>query len=298
LSLTKRQQRLDSSQVSRACAGSPGGVTSNAVIYWHALLRAIAILNLALWALAAIAVAHGPTVNHGEADTSSRVQLLLSAVYVSGCAFRSMLPVYDIPRIVLIDSRLSSVSVGRSVATVAELCFVAQWALILHHTAALGESHFAQVISLVIVPLILLAEGFSWHAVLTTAQHGHVVENSLWGISAALVVASMLIIGPQRLAELYPPMLAWCVGGAAYVAFIFLYDVPMYRARWLADQAKGCCYLRIYQGAIDVWRRWVVSYRWEDWKSEVLWMTLYFSLGVWNSVSLVYASVALAAHRN
>lgn len=259
------------------------------------MLRAIAVLNAALWSLSAFAVARAHT---GETDTACHMQLLLSAVYVAGCAFRSVLPVFDIPRLVLVDSRLSSVLVGRSVATVAELCFAAQWALILHRTALLSGSPFGQAVSLAVVPLIVLAEGCSWHAVLTTGQRGHVVENSIWGLTAALAVASMLLIGPQRLAALYPLMIAWCTGGAAYVAFIFLYDVPMYWSRWLADQARGHQHLSIAQGVIDASRRRTVSYRWEDWKSELLWMSLYFTFGVWSSLSLVYASLALGGPRN
>jgi hypothetical protein len=266
---------------------------SNAVARWHGLLRALAVLNVALWSLSAIAATHGRAGTQTGTEAFRHAQLLLSAAYVFGCAFRSMLPVYDIRRVVLVDSRLSSVLVGRSVATVAELCFAAQWALMLHHTAVLSHSGFGQSVSLAIVPIVVLAEVCSWHAVLTTAQRGHVVENSLWGLSAALVVGGMLMIGPRRLPGLYPPMIAWCVGGAAYVAFIFFFDVPMYWSRWLADQASGRQYLRISQGAVDVRRRWIVSYRWEDWKNEVLWMSLYFTAGVWVSISLVYASIAL-----
>ena len=70
-----------------------------------------------------------------EVYASRRLQLLLSAGYVFGCAFRSALPVYDVPRIALFDVWLSSVIVGRSVATFAELCFVAQWALLLREIA-------------------------------------------------------------------------------------------------------------------------------------------------------------------
>jgi hypothetical protein len=196
--------------------------------------------------------------------------------------------VIDIPRLVLIDSRLSSVLVGRSVATVAELCFAAQWALILHRLALLGSSPLVQGVSLAVVPLILLAEGCSWYAVLTTEQRAHAVENSLWGLSAALAVAAMLVIGPHRLAALYLPMIA---GGAAYVAFIFIYDVPMYWSRWLVDQANGRRYLSVAEGMVDVCRRWTVSYRWEDWRHEVPWMSLYFTFGVWSSIGLVYASL-------
>jgi hypothetical protein len=265
-------------------------VRSPAVAWWHTSLRAIAVLNVALWSLSAVAVTREDAWVHLEPDVCY-LQLLLSAVYVAGCAFRSVLPVIDIPRLVLIDSRLSSVLVGRSIATVAELCFAAQWALLLHHTALLGRSPFAQAVSFAVVPLIVLAEGCSWYAVLTTEQRAHVAENSLWGLSAALAVAGVLVIGPQQLAALYPPVIA---GGAAYVAFIFVYDVPMYWSRWLVDQANGRKYLSVADGLVDVCRRWTVSYRWEDWRHEVPWMSLYFTFGVWSSIWLVYASLARA----
>jgi len=271
----------------------PEGASSNALIRWRALLGAAAVLNLALWWLSAVALTRSQQRVPGDPDSASQLQLLLSAGYVLGCAFRSIFPVYDIPRVVLVDSRVSSVMVGRSVATIAELCFAAQWALILHRTAVLTQSQFAEVSSLAIVPLIVVAEVFSWHAVLTTAQRGHVVENSIWGVAAALVVAGLLLNGPSRIFELYPPMIAWCLGGAAYVGFMFCFDVPMYWSRWLADQASGRRYLTVYEGALDIGQRRVVSWRWEDWKSEVLWMTLYFTFGVWSSISLVYASIAL-----
>jgi hypothetical protein len=269
-------------------------VTSQAVAWWHVLLCAIAVLNIAGWTLAAIAFAQAPAVNQVASDAASHIQLLLSAGYVLGCAYRSVLPVFDIPRIVVVDSRLSNVIVGRSVATVAELCFAAQWALILHRMAFLSHSLPGRTVSLLIVPLILLAEACSWYAVLTTAQRAHAVENSIWGVTAALVVASLLVMQPYPVAGLYLPMIAWCIGGGAYVAFIFLLDVPAYWSRWLADQTNGRRYLSIVEGLIDVCRRRTVSHRWEVWKSEVLWMSLYFSFGVWSSLSIVYASIVLS----
>lgn len=274
---------------------APYRLITGAVAWWHVQLGAIALLNLVLWALSAAAVTRGSSASHTGIDAACLAQLLLSAVYMLGCAFRSVLPVYDIPRIVIVDSRLSSVMLGRSVATIAELCFAAQWALLVHHLAVLSHSPFGHAVALGIVPLVLIAEVFSWHAVLTTQQRGHMIENSLWGVAAALVVASLLVIGPHRHAELYTPMIIWSVGGAAYAAFIFLFDVPMYWARWRADGAAGRRYLSIAEGVADVCRRRIVSYRWEDWKSEMLWMSLYFSLGVWSSISLVYASLALGA---
>jgi hypothetical protein len=89
-------------------------------------------------------------------------------------------------------------------------------------------------------------------------------------------------------------MVAWCAAGALYVAFMFSFDVPTYAARWAADQAAGKHYLTIAQGLQDVTHRRVVSYRWDDWKTEVVWMSLYFSAAVWISISLVHARIPTA----
>jgi hypothetical protein len=269
-------------------------VMSFGVFSWWLVLCAVATLNIATWSLVAATLKRRQTLMSVDSYAACRVQLLLSAVYVFGCAFRSVLPVYDVPRLGLFDTWLSSVIVGRSVATIAELSFVAQWALILRETARATGSVVARATSLAIVPLIAIAEGCSWYAVLTTANIGHVAENSLWGLSAALAVASMAAILPRCSANRRPVLIAWCVAGAAYVAYIFLIDVPMYWSRWLADQAGGHRYLSIAQGVLDVSEHRVVSYRWEDWKSEIVWMSLYFSVAVWISISLIQAPVKSA----
>ena len=258
---------------------------------WHLWLRANALLNIVLWSLTAAAVMRERSALPIAAH-AGWLQLLLSAGYVGGCAYRSFLPVIDVPRIVLIDSPLSSVLVGRSVATVAELCFAAQWALVLHRAAVWVGSPCVLTISLAVIPIIVLAEFCSWYAVLTTGQRAHAVENSLWGLTAALAVIATLAIGPHRAGALYAATIA---GGAAYVAFIFGYDVPMYWSRWRSDQANGHVYLSLADGRVDVSRRWRVSYRWEDWRDEVPWMSLYFTFGVWSSIGLVSASLAFGA---
>jgi hypothetical protein len=292
--LQLRRPKRDPAASDQHTTDDPGefaGVKSHAVAWWHISLRVIAVLNIALWSLAAFAIAREQGSIPRETYAACCMQLLLSAGYVAGCAYRSFLPVIDIPRIVLVDSRLSSVVIGRSVATVAELCFAAQWAFILHRVALSAGSPCVQAVSLAIVPLIVLAEICSWYAVLTTGQRAHAVENSLWGLSAALAVASMFVIGPHRLSGLYNPVIA---GGAAYVVFIFFYDVPMYWSRWRVDQANKHNYLSIPEGILDVCKRWRVSCRWQDWKHEILWMSLYFTFGVWSSIWLIYASITVA----
>jgi hypothetical protein len=260
------------------------------VIAWQYFLCAVAILNIAAWSLSAAVINRRRELESPEQFRRRRTQLLLSSVYVFGCAFRSVLPVYDIPRIVLVDSWLSSIAIGRSVATLAELCFAAQWALLLRESARDSQDRFAERLSMWIVPLIAIAEVCSWNAVLTTSNLGHVAENSLWGISAALVVIGLARRLPDSTASRRPILLVWCVAGAAYVLFMLAVDVPMYWERWLADEASGRQYFTLVQGVLDVVARRVVSRDWDIWSNEVAWMSLYFSAGVWSSISLIHAS--------
>jgi hypothetical protein len=249
----------------------------------------VGALNILAWSFSAVALNRRQAIMSAEGYNARRLQLLLSAVYVFGCAFRSALPIYDVPRFCLFDSWLCSVIVGRSVATVAELSFVAQWALMLRETSRKTGSVFAKNVSLVVVPLIAIAETCSWYSVLTTSNLGHVAEESIWGLSAMLMVTSMLVIWPRCTASRRSILVVCCVAGIAYVAYMFLVDVPMYWSRWIADETIGRHYMSIANGLLDVSQHRVVSYRWEDWRSEMVWMALYFSVAVWISISLIHA---------
>jgi hypothetical protein len=274
---------------------------SHGVVFWWSSLCAVGALNILAWSMSAVALNRRRPVMAPDTYAVRRLQLKLSAVYVFGCAFRSVVPVFDVPRICMFNSWVSSVIVGRSVATCAELCFVAQWAVMLRETSRSTGSPLGRFASLAVVPLIAVAEICSWYSVLTTSNLGHVAEESIWGLSAALLVVSMVVLWPRCTASLRPVLLAWCVAGVAYVAFMFLVDVPTYWSRWIATGASGGHYLSMAQGARDVAVRRVVSYRWEDWRSEMVWMSLYFSVAVWLSIALIHApltSARVAKHRN
>jgi hypothetical protein len=248
----------------------------------------MAAINIMAWSYAAVALYRRERRLAPDHFKTRRILLLLSAVYVVGCAYRSVFLVYDVPRICLFDSWASSALIGRTVATIAELSFVAQWALLLRESSRLTGSMVGRVVSLALLPLIVVAETCSWYSVLTTSNVGHVAEESLWGVSVALLVASVAVILPRCAAERRPALIAWCAAGLAYVAFMFLIDVPMYWARVVADEAAGRHAMSIAQGLADIAQRRVVSHRWHDWKQEVPWMSLYFSVAVWISIALAH----------
>src|ERR1700692_1630625 len=146
---------------------------SDGVVSWWSLLCAVAVLNILAWCMSAMAHTRRRAVIAPEAYSAQRLQLQLSAVYVFGCAFRSVSPVFDIPRICLFNSWLSSVAVGRSVATCAELCFIAQWAVMLRATSRATGSMVGKFASRALLPLVALAELCSWYSVLTPSNIGH-----------------------------------------------------------------------------------------------------------------------------
>jgi hypothetical protein len=256
---------------------------------WWALLCAVAVVNACAWHRTAFLVADAAHSAPPWVGRFLRRQLLLSAVFVFGCGFRSVFPRADVQRLGLIDSWLSSVMVGRSVATAAELCFVAQWALVLHACARHARSPFGVGVAWLIVPLIAVAEVASWLAVLTTCYLGNVIEESIWAATASLLVVSCLVVWVRSRDARRPFLAAAMLLGTAYVAFMYTVDVPMYVARWQADRVSGRAYFGLAQGLADAWSRRVVSFSWAEWRAEMPWMTLYFSVCVWWSLALVRA---------
>jgi hypothetical protein len=233
---------------------------SPAVTTWWVTISAISVINI----VAFIAVAVGlerrrPLLDPAEYD-ERRLQLVLSAVFVFGCAFRSFLPL------------------------------VTQWTLVLRRCARSAGAKLPLVLSWFLIPLIASAEWHSWYTTLTTNFIGSVIEESTWALTGTLVVVSFAWLlprqprGPERRFVAAAILL-----NAAYVFFMVTVDVPMYWARYTAGQASGRHYLSLSEGWRDSQERRVVTHRWQDWRNEVPWMSLYFSVGVWISLSLVRA---------
>jgi hypothetical protein len=265
---------------------SPDWLTwSSPVAVWWCCLTLVSALNIALW-LKLQTHSSRIAIRASTGILAIEPLVLLAAAYVFGCAFRSVLPRADVQRICLFDTWLSSVMVGRSVATVAELCFAAQWAIVLRELGRITHSDTTKNIAGAVVPLIVLAECCSWYAVISTNFFGNVLENSIWTLAFALIGVALLRLvvsfrGPARFA-----IAAALAGVACYVLFMATVDVPMYLARWHADLESGKPLLGFFAGLHDLATRWVVTHRFAPWHNEIPWMSLYFSVAVWASLML------------
>jgi hypothetical protein len=233
----------------------------------------------------------------GALGSASEIELMLflSAAYVSGCAFRSFLPRADVQRICLFDTWLSSVTVGRSIATVAEICFAAQWAIMLRQLGTMTGADTALNAAWAVVPLILVAECFSWHAVLTRNYLGNAIENSVWAASFFVVGIGLIRLLPEFHGPVGMVLVIGIVGIAGYLGFLATIDVPMYLTRWQAANAARVRLLSPLEGLRDASLRWVVTHDIAEWRQEIAWMSLYFSVAVWASLALCVC-YAFAGH--
>jgi hypothetical protein len=253
------------------------------VLAWWLALCAAALTNILLWTFSARLLAGHAAQMPPELHASRRRLLWLSAVYVLGCAFRSVFPMVDVPRMCLHDTWISRVVVGRTVATLAELCFALQWATWLREAGA-GE-RTAKLVARLLVPTIVLAELSCWAAVLTSNYLLHAVENSLWTLAAALALAAFLSLRARVPSGTARFLHAASACAVVYIAFMVTVDVPMYVSRWLA--AGGTPSLE--QGLRTLLARCIVEREWGAWRSDALWLTPYFSVVVWTSILLPHA---------
>jgi len=258
---------------------------SNPVTWWWGMLTLISGVNIAVWFRLYGELHQQPASGSGSAP-GIEIMLLLCAAYVFGCAFRSFLPRADVQRICLFDTWLSSVVVGRSVATVAEIAFAAQWAIILYQLGAMTGAETTVNAAFVIVPMILIAECFSWYAVLTTHYLGNAIENSIWAVAFFIVGIGLCRLLPEFDGEVRVILVVTIIGIAGYLAFLMTVDVPMYLSRWRTEVGDGSTLLRPLEGLRDVSTRWVVTHDIAEWKDEIPWMSLYFSAAVWASLAL------------
>ena len=242
------------------------------VLSWWRTLCALAVLNVCLW----LAVLH-----FGRASgVSGGLQLALSGVYVLVCAYRSMFPRVDLERLVVVDTHLSSIFLGRAAATVAEICFALQLGLLVHQLGVHAGMPWVQAGAWAVPMFMVVAQGFCWHSVLTLNHITQAVESMLWAAGFSLMAGLLGVIALDSSGWVKSLAIFGILGSMSFVAYVLGVDVPMYWRRYQHGRARGQAYMCLDQGARDAWHRRVQSGSWAAWKADALWLTPYFSLGV------------------
>lgn len=222
-------------------------------------------------------------------DPYPRKMTYLAAVFVFGCAVRSIWPRVDVERICFWDSWISATFVGRVLATAAEVCLATQISGTCGMLALnLGFGRTKRVTD-VLFWLLCVARCCCWLGVTSKRQVWHVFEESIWaGVFATFGVCFAVLYKASRREVPGSPCgfsdvafaKRYLAGGVpvcvAFVVFMVLVDIPMYMHRYQADQARGETYLWVSEGVLDTMTCKEVSRSMDYWRAEMPWMTGYF----------------------
>lgn len=251
----------------------------NKTYLWWKFLCSIAAMNIGVWLVA--------SWMRADMQDFSPVQPILSGIYVAICAFRSLFLRIDLERYCLIDTPLSSVALGRTCATIAELCFSIQCALVIHELGVLLASPTIVYISYAIVPIIVIAQFCCWYATLTLNHYWHGIEEFAWVLMVVLA-ASCFLIGFNTFTGVHKVLmgigLVSCVGSVYIMLFL---DIPMYLSRKVDHARENIKYLTLADGIRDALSRRIQTSDWGIWKKEAVWITTYFTFGVWLSIGMI-----------
>jgi len=252
----------------------------NKTYLWWKFLCITALINIGVWFWAIVV--------HYDMQNFSYAQPVLSGIYVFVCAFRSFLPRIDLERYCLFDHPLSSVMLGRSLATLAEICFSMQCAILIYDLGIFINSSIIASIAYSIVPIIVLAQISCWYAALTLNHFWHGIEEAAW-VVMVLLAAGSFTIGLFMLSGILQILMLVgiisCLGSAYIMLFV---DIPMYLNRKNINRKDKQLYLSVRDGIKDAVSRRVKTNDWAIWKKEVLWISSYFTFGVWLSIGMVF----------
>src|SRR5262245_34427830 len=135
---------------------------------WLGSIVALAAFNVGLW----IWIARSAAMRTPYAET----QLLLSGVYVGVCGFRSLFPRVDLERVCVWDTWLSAILLGRTAATIAEVCFALQCVLFVQRLSDITGMPLLYTAAQTFMPLVFVAELVCWFTIMTNDPLGQ----ALW----------------------------------------------------------------------------------------------------------------------
>ena len=286
---------------------TPSSAPSGWWQWWYSAMCAVSLFNL-VWL--AIAFRRNQNREASMRTTKSKLYLQrlrrLAVIFVFVCAWRSVFPNIYLSRMVLWDTPLSSTLVARLLATVAEVCWMAQLSLVLARVnddvaavdgqATYGHA-FVSASSHFILIAIPSAEVFSCIGTITTDSLWFMLEEGSWVITmtAILPCSAFLVyrIHGQRCwlwnssIRIFATLLL--VLALAYVPWGWTSDVTANYNRWQNELAGNATFFTFSEGVKDAVQTRNLDRALDSWRPYLLWLTAYMSAGVWTSLLLVEA---------
>eukprot|EP00756_Hemistasia_phaeocysticola_P040479 Hpha_TRINITY_DN16866_c2_g1::TRINITY_DN16866_c2_g1_i1::g.150393::m.150393 len=227
-------------------------------------------------------------------STYAKVMRVLAVPWVVNCAWRSVFVSLYLQREVFWDTILNAIIVDRGFACVGELAWVGQAALALcfiDRELTPGGRKWVQASGVLAVFIYGVAECVSYYNVATTNEFFCAVEVNLDGLSYLVMLPAVLKLlceCPKHTSARTYLNVMFFVTILYPIWNTFIYG-PMYIQRWKVDQAAHKQYFTFWEGIKDAATRRIETHRLADWQQDMFWMTMYFSIGAWSGILLMWA---------
>ena len=211
-------------------------------------------------------------------------------IFVLVAGYRSTFPRIDVPRICWFDSPFSYIVYGRISASIAEICWAFQISIVLSNFASGLAAHTTYKMALLIVPLAIVAECFSWTCISIENRLYCTCEESIWTVIFLIAFLGHIYLY-KRVGYVNPPT-SLGIGYFGYSIFLFLciiaqlLQVVLYVTRYIEDTQNNVKYKGFIQGFELLHSCKTISKNIDDWGDDAAWMTGYFSICVWSSIWL------------
>lgn len=227
----------------------------------------------------------------------------LAAPMVAVAAWRCVFPTCYLQRYTWYGSWPCSILLGRCLATVAEVAWVAQLALAMafvDKSLPGGGSRFVPLMAWGMVLSICCAEVASDFATITTNGLGYFLEESLWGVSFSLFAPTnawlllRVLKLPRASARVGCCNAVFFTLTASAVSFGYLVwqwglHVPQEWRQWREQVEAGHVFYGFWDGLKNAASERNVTHAYDIWGPSLVWLTGYFSAGVWSSIALTFA---------
>jgi len=213
---------------------------------------------------------------------------IASYLYIFACLIRSCFPRIDGKRICFFDSWISYPLVGRILATIGELAFGYQLTLVTQSFAQRLNCYKIYHLMDIIMNLIFIAQIFCWGGVLFQNNLMHVFEESIWMFSMTCIGLSYLYFNNfvKNIKTRNYFYLGFVIS-YIYMMFMVWVDIPMYYNRYLETNSIINTNLSLFESIKDMASCYKISKSYNDWKSEMPWMTGYFIGATFISINLM-----------
>lgn len=257
---------------------------------WNNILTIISIVNIIILIYFYV---------RKKQNEIQKTMYYLSLIYTIVCAIRAIYPRCDSTSICLKDNFISTPFVGRSLATVAEISFgfliVKIVDIILNDSIIFSSStNIENIISFnaITVSLTIISQVFCWIGITTKNPLYNAIEETLWTIFGLSKFLTFIFMN-STLKESDDPKLIkiknfykfGSIFSILYVLFMIIVDVPMYYKRYINGNSND--YMTFSDG-IKTLLKCKKSDSYNDWKDEFLWLSLYFSFGVWSTIFILF----------